>query len=79
MSRGDPCVKAAQRAAMIFPGVVEQDQFALEKQQAMMEFPDDGYQEVFLTPDKGLRRARQIVQEMLREEGAEMTIPVKVT
>lgn len=78
MSKGDPDMKAARRAAMMFPSVVEQDYFALEQQQAMMEYPDDGYQEVFLTPDKGLRRARQIVREMLREEGAETSIPVTV-
>jgi len=34
----------------------------------MFDYPDEGYQEVFLKPDKGLRRARQIVQDMLRDE-----------
>lgn len=77
MSKGDPNMSTAQRAASMFPGVVEQDHVALEQQQAMMEYPDEGYQEVFLTPDKGLRRARQIVQEMLREENAATATPVK--
>lgn len=78
MSKGDPSMQAAHRAASMFPDVVAQDHFALEQQQAMMDYPDEGYQEVFLTPDKGLRRARQIVQEMLREEGVETILPSRV-
>ncbi len=68
MSAGDPKMSAAKRAASMFPSVVAEDQFALDQQQAMFDYPDEGYQEVFLKPDKGLRRARQIVQDMLREE-----------
>ncbi len=70
MSAGDPKVTAAKRAASMFPGVVEEDHWALEKQQAMFAYADEGYQEVFLKPDKALRRARQIVRDMLRDEGA---------
>lgn len=70
MSKDDPNVTAVARAATMFPDVIEQDHFALAQQQKMMEYPDDGYQELFLKPDVALRRARQIVQEMLREEGA---------
>lgn len=70
MSAGDPEVTAAQRAASMFPDVVAEDHWALELQQAMFAYPDEGYQEVFLRPDKALRRARQIAWDMLREEGA---------
>lgn len=70
MSAGDPNVTAARRAASMFPDVVAEDHWALELQQAMFAYPDEGYQEVFLKPDKGLRRARQIAWDMLREEGA---------
>lgn len=70
MSAGDPSMPAAERAATMFPNVVEEDKFALDQQQAMFDYPEEDYQEVFLKPDKGLRRARQIVQEMLREEQA---------
>jgi len=68
MSAGDPKMSTAKRAASMFPSVVAEDHFALNQQQAMFDYPDEGYQEVFLKPDKGLRRARQIVQDMLREE-----------
>lgn len=70
MSAGDPKVSAAKRAASMFPNVVAEDHWALELQQAMFAYPDEGYQEVFLKPDKALRRARQIVKDMLLEEGA---------
>ena len=68
MSAGDPSVSSAKRAASMFPAVVAEDLWALEQQQAMFDYSDEGYQEVFLKPDKGLRRARQIIQKMVREE-----------
>lgn len=68
MSAGDPKISTAKRAASMFPEVVAEDLFALDQQQAMFDYPDEDYQEVFLKPDKGLRRARQIVLDMLREE-----------
>lgn len=68
MSAGDPSMSAAKRVASMFPAVVAQDHWALEKQQEMMEFPDEGYSELFLKPDKALRRARQIFVSMMREE-----------
>lgn len=68
MSRGDPTVSATQRIAKMFPGVVEQDHWALEKQQEMFEFPDNGYTELFVKSDKALRRARQVLAQMQHEE-----------
>ena len=68
MSRGDPSVSAASRIAQMFPAVVDQDRWALEKQQEMFELPDAGYTELFLKPDKALRRARQILAQMQHEE-----------
>ena len=68
MSGGDPNVSAAKRVASMFPGVVEEDRWALEIQQQMFEFPDEGYSELFLKSDKALRRARQIFLQMLRDE-----------
>jgi vanillate O-demethylase monooxygenase subunit len=52
----------------MFPEVVAEDHWALEQQQAMFDYPDWDYQEVFLKPDKALRRARQIVLQMVQEE-----------
>jgi hypothetical protein len=68
MSRGDPGTSAARRIAGMFPAVVDQDRWALEKQQEMFEYPDQGYTELFLKPDKALRRARQVLMQMQHEE-----------
>ena len=68
MSKGDPTKSAAKRVAEMFPAVVEQDRWVLEKQQQMFDYPDDGYSELFLKPDKALRRVRQIFTAMQREE-----------
>jgi len=54
-----------------FPAVIAEDRWALEKQQQMFNYPDDGYFEVFLRPDTALRRVRQI---LTRLEGAERTL-----
>lgn len=64
----DSSVKTAHRVAQMFPEVVAQDQWALERQQTMMEVPDDGYSELFLKTDKALRRARQILMALQRKE-----------
>jgi vanillate O-demethylase monooxygenase subunit len=42
----------------------------LEKQQQMFRYADDGYVEVFLRPDRALRRAREILSELERAEQA---------
>ncbi|MEW5708155.1 MAG: aromatic ring-hydroxylating dioxygenase subunit alpha [Pseudomonadota bacterium] len=68
MSRGDPARSAARRIAEMFPDVVAQDRWALEKQQQMFDYPDDGYSELFLKSDKALRRARQVLAQMQHEE-----------
>ncbi|MGQ9364702.1 Rieske 2Fe-2S domain-containing protein [Azospirillum sp. ST 5-10] len=67
-SRSDPTVSAAKRVAEMFPSVVAQDRWALERQQRMFAYADNGYSELFLKPDLALRRARQIIATMLREE-----------
>jgi len=71
MSGGDPKVSAAKRVASMFSDVVDEDRWALEKQQEMIQFPDEGYSELFLKSDKALRRARQIFLQMLRAEEGE--------
>ncbi len=69
-SGGDPTTSTAKRVASMFPDVVAQDRWALKKQQEMFEFPDEGYSELFLRPDKGLRRVRQLFTAKIREEQA---------
>lgn len=64
-------VSAVQKAARMFPEVVAQDLWALEKQQEMFEIPDGGYSELFLTPDFALRRARKIFVDLIDKEKAQ--------
>ena len=72
MSKGDPDVSTAKRVAEMFPAVVAQDLWALEKQQEMFEYEDDGYMEVFLKPDKALRRIRQNFSQAQHKERLEL-------
>lgn len=66
----DPTIPTAQKVAEMFPSVVAEDQWALERQQTMLELPDDGYSELFLKSDMALRRARQILMAMQKQERA---------
>ncbi|QYD73542.1 aromatic ring-hydroxylating dioxygenase subunit alpha [Paraburkholderia edwinii] len=75
----DPNMPTARKVAEMFPAVVEQDQWALERQQRMMEYPDDGYSELFLKTDKALRRARQILMALQRKERELQIMPVGET
>jgi phenylpropionate dioxygenase-like ring-hydroxylating dioxygenase large terminal subunit len=75
MSKGDPTVSTCKRIAAMFPEIAEEDRWALELQQPMMEYPDRGYQEVFLTPDIGIRAYRKVIAELLREEGQLQAAP----
>jgi vanillate O-demethylase monooxygenase subunit len=59
--KSDPTRSAVERFMETFPAVIAEDRWALEKQQAMFDYPDDGYREVFLRPDRALRRAREIL------------------
>ena len=54
----------------MFPGVVEQDRWALERQQEMFNLPDDGYQEVHLRADKSIIILRKILE--FQEKGLEI-------
>jgi vanillate O-demethylase monooxygenase subunit len=68
MSHGDPKKSAAKRIAEMFPAVAAEDEWALEQQQQMFVYPDEGYCEVFLKPDLALRRARKIFADLVREQ-----------
>lgn len=67
-SGGNPSISVARRMMENFDSVAAQDLWALEKQQQMFAFPDDGYSELYLKPDKALRRARQIFSALERAE-----------
>jgi vanillate O-demethylase monooxygenase subunit len=72
--RSDPNKSAAKRVAETFPEVVAQDRWALERQQQMFVYPDEGYSELYLKPDKALRRARQIFAALERAERSPETV-----
>src|SRR5436305_8098727 len=76
--KSDPAKSAVERCMETFPAVIAEDRWALEKQQQMFNYPDDGYREVFLRPDRALRRAREI---LMRLEEAERILapPEQVT
>jgi vanillate O-demethylase monooxygenase subunit len=68
MCKSEPSKTAISRFVETFPSVIAEDEWALEKQQKMFDYPDDGYVEVFLKPDTALRRARLILNRLERLE-----------
>ena len=47
-----------------FPAVVDQDRWALEKQQQMVEYPDEGYTEIHLRSDQALIKVRKLLTQL---------------
>ena len=66
--KSDPARSAVERFMETFPAVIAEDRWALEKQQQMFSYPDDGYFEIFLRPDTAIRKARQILSRLERAE-----------
>jgi phenylpropionate dioxygenase-like ring-hydroxylating dioxygenase large terminal subunit len=60
------------RIAATFPTVMDEDRWALERQQRNFEYPEDGYHEVYLRSDKPLLRCRKILEEMERSNRANL-------
>lgn len=52
------------------PTVVAQDRWAVERQQEMFAFPDDGYREVHIKTDGAVVMARRILDDMETAEAA---------
>ena len=76
MCKSDPSRPAISRFVETFPKVIAEDRWALEKQQEMIDLPDDGYTEVFLRPDTALRRARLILRGLERAEAPASAQPM---
>jgi vanillate O-demethylase monooxygenase subunit len=66
--KSDRTKSAVERFMETFPAVIAEDRWALEQQQRMFDYPDDGYREVFLRPDRALRRAREILTGLQQAE-----------
>jgi vanillate O-demethylase monooxygenase subunit len=52
------------------PTVVEQDRWAVEEQQKMFAYPDEGYREVHIKTDGAVIMARRILDDMEAAEGS---------
>ena len=73
----DPSMTLAQGMAFEFPAVVAQDEWALAKQQEMLDLPDtlsDGtrYHEINVRSDIGVVHARRVLARMEAAEGGSL-------
>ncbi len=68
----DPTRSLVQAIFEGAPTVIEQDRWAIERQQAMFAYPDDGYREVHIKTDGAVVMARRILDEMERSDGAHL-------
>lgn len=51
------------------PTVVQQDRWAIEQQQQMFAYPDEGYREVHIRTDGAVVMARRILDDLAAAEG----------
>jgi vanillate O-demethylase monooxygenase subunit len=77
--KSDPSRSAVERFMETFPAVIAEDRWVLEKQQQMFAYPNDGYVEVFLRPDRALRRAREILTGLERAEQMPRSVAAEYT
>lgn len=52
------------------PTVIEQDRWAIEQQQQMFAYPDEGYREVHIRTDGAVVMARRILDDLEAAEGS---------
>jgi vanillate O-demethylase monooxygenase subunit len=71
-SRGgaDPSKSLVETIAAGAPVVVEQDHWAIERQQQMFAYPDEGYREVHIKTDGAVIMARRILDDLEAAEDA---------
>lgn len=67
-SPSDPAKSMAHYIADTFPPVIEEDRWALEKQQKMVDYPDDGYTEVYLQSDQAIVTLRRVLSKLESQE-----------
>lgn len=68
MSGRNPEMRAVDRAREVLQQTFHEDIWALEKQQTASEFPDQGFEEMFLKADAALVRGRRLLQAMHHAE-----------
>lgn len=76
-SASDPARSVTQRIAETFPAVMEEDLWALERQQKMFEYADDDYHEVFLRSDQALLKARKILADLEQSNRGKKSLPAR--
>jgi len=68
----------AEKIAKGFLVVASEDKWALELQQQSFEYPDDGYEEVLIRPDRAMMIARRILNDMQAAEApAKQVVPIQ--
>ena len=60
----DPDKTTMERMKDMFPAVVDQDRWALERQQKIFAYDEDGYAEVHLRSDKSILIVRKILEAL---------------
>ena len=60
----DPNYTTMERMKEMFPAVVDQDRWALERQQKMFAYAEDGYSEVHLRSDRSILTVRKILEAL---------------
>lgn len=65
---GSDVSNVAAAMAEDLPTVIAQDEWVLPRQQKMYELPEDNYSELFIKTDRAVRRARQLLLRLQREE-----------
>jgi vanillate O-demethylase monooxygenase subunit len=69
MSGRYPKMRAVERAEEVLKQTFAEDLWALEKQQQSSEFPERGFDEMFLRADAALVRARRVLQAIEQRNG----------
>ncbi|MEO5764266.1 MAG: aromatic ring-hydroxylating dioxygenase subunit alpha [Casimicrobiaceae bacterium] len=64
----DPATPSIERIKAMFPAVVDQDRWALERQQTMFNYDEDGYAEVHLRSDRSILTVRKILDALEQRE-----------
>ena len=70
-SASSPDKTLNQHICEMFPAVVDQDLWALEKQQQMVDYPDEGYTEIHLRSDQALIKVRKLLAELEAKKAPE--------
>lgn len=76
-SASDANKSCTQHISETFPAVMEEDLWALERQQHMFAYPDDDYSEVFLRSDQALICARKIIVKLEKGNRSNKTVLIQ--